>query len=121
MKVKTEDFQTEKEQAKDTHDLSERQTDCREVDGHGKDDEGHDPEHGFHGSQVGVVNTRLCTQLKQKYTRSSIPTLNANIHHFSNISQRLSSKIYLSIYILLCYCSKLDLNVVLQLGLPPPG
>lgn len=99
LKVKTEDFQTEKEQAKDT-DESVRQTDCREVDGHGKDDEGHDPEHGFHGSQVGVVNTRLCTQLKQKYTRSSIPTLNANIHHFSNISQRLSSKIYLSIY----YC-----------------
>lgn len=44
--------------------MKERQTDRREVDGEGEDDKRHDPEHGLHGSQVGVVETRLCTQLK---------------------------------------------------------
>lgn len=74
MKGETEDFQTEKGAKKDTSDESEGQTDCRKVDGHGEDDEGHYPKHGFHGSQVGIVDTRLCTQLEQEYTRSSTST-----------------------------------------------
>lgn len=46
-------------------DVNEQQTDRREVDGEGEDDKRHDPEYGLHGSQVGVVETRLCTQLKK--------------------------------------------------------
>ncbi len=47
-------------------DVSERQTDRGEVDGEREDDQRHYPEHGLHGSQVGVVDTRLCTQLSRK-------------------------------------------------------
>lgn len=66
VKVKTEGSQTREEQTGHTSEESVRQTDCGEVDCHGEDDEGHDPEDGFHGPQVGVVDTRLCTQLKKK-------------------------------------------------------
>lgn len=43
----------------------ERQTDRGKVDSEREDDEGHDPEHSLHGAQIGVINTRLCTQLKE--------------------------------------------------------
>lgn len=49
----------------DVPERSGQKTDCGEVDGEGEDDKGHDPEHGLHGSQVGVVDTGLCTQLKK--------------------------------------------------------
>lgn len=63
--------------------MSMQQTDCREVDGHGKDDERHDPEDGFHSSQVGVVDTRLCTQLKKKQNHTPTLKVNAPIYHVS--------------------------------------
>lgn len=79
-KIKKEGFQTGKGQTKDSSEESVRQTDSGEVDGHGEDDEGHDPEHGLHGSQVGVVDTRLGAQLKKKKWHP--PT---NIYHFNII------------------------------------
>lgn len=45
--------------------MGEWQTDRGEVDSEGEDDKGHDPEHSLHGSQVGVVDTGLCAQLKE--------------------------------------------------------
>lgn len=47
-------------------DVRECETDRGEVDREGEDDEGHDPEHGLHGFQVGVVDTGLCPQLKKR-------------------------------------------------------
>lgn len=46
--------------------MSEWQTNRGEADSEGEDDKGHDAEHSLHDSQVGVVDTRLCTQLKEK-------------------------------------------------------
>lgn len=45
---------------------SERQADRWEVDCEREDDERHDPEHRLHGSQVGIVDTRLCAQLQRE-------------------------------------------------------
>lgn len=45
---------------------SEEQADRWEVDGEREDDKRHDPEHRLHGSQVGIVNTRLCAQLQKE-------------------------------------------------------
>lgn len=59
--------------------MDERQTDRREVDGEGEDDKRHDPEHGLHGSQVGVVETRLCTQLKRGPIMNSFKTLQLRV------------------------------------------
>lgn len=44
-----------------------RQTDRGEVDSEGEDDEGHDPEHRLHGSEVGVVHAGFCPQLEKKW------------------------------------------------------
>lgn len=77
-------WKQKKLETEDTFEESVQQTDCREVDGHGEDDKGHDPEHGFHGSQVGVVDTRLGTQLKKEVT-SNYQNLSL-LHHFFTCS-----------------------------------
>lgn len=41
-----------------------RESHCREVNGHRQDDKRHNSEDSLHCSQVGVVYTRLCSQLK---------------------------------------------------------
>lgn len=49
-----------KEKTKKSH-----ETDHGEIDREREDDKRHDPEHCLHGSQVGIVDTRLCTQLQR--------------------------------------------------------
>lgn len=44
----------------------EKQADRWEVDGEREDDKRHDPENRLHGSQVRIVNTRLCAQLQRE-------------------------------------------------------
>lgn len=53
-----------KEKTKKSHE-TEQQTDHGEIDREREDDKRHDPEHCLHGSQVGIVDTRLCTQLQR--------------------------------------------------------
>lgn len=50
--------------AESESDENEQLTDRGEVDREREDDKRHDSEHSLHSSQVGIVNTGLCTQLK---------------------------------------------------------